>query len=157
MLQIWTKDFLSWGISRMGLIPYFIKKLGGFNMPWLALAMAGASALSQQQKQDQERKQAAINTRYSPWTGIKPGAIDQNGALQGAMAGGAAGMAQQQNAQNSDAWRQWLDKNKANGQNTMPTSGVGPVANGGNYAASLHSFGPVDDGGVYGAMLRSQS
>lgn len=95
-------------------------------MPWLPLIEAGIGAMSQQQQQDQQRKQASVNARYSPWTGQNPGGnqISPNGALQGAMQGGAAGMAQNQNNQNADVWKQWMLKNSQNGQpqaqNTMP-------------------------------------
>lgn len=105
-------------------------------MPWITLAMAGASAIQQQQKQDQQRRQAAIDTRFSPWTGIKPGAIDTNGALGGAIQGGAAGMAQSQNMENSDAWKQWLNKSQQNGQNTMPVDNSVYASRGAPYAQS---------------------
>lgn len=98
-------------------------------MPWAgigtALALAGVSAASQQKKQEQERQQRAIDTRYSPWTHITPGTIDQNGALQGAIQGGSAGMALNQNNQNAQAWRDWMSRGNGPSQNTMPNAPAG--------------------------------
>lgn len=100
-------------------------------MPWLALIQAGVGMASEQQKQDDQKKQAAVNARYSPWTGVSPGGnqIQSNGALQGAIQGGAAGMAQAQNSKNSDAWQEWMQRNGSpdKQQNVMPVmSNNGP-------------------------------
>lgn len=97
-------------------------------MPWVALASAALGAVSEQKKQDEQRRQAAINMRYGPWSGVgkENTAIQGNGAFQGAIQGGAAGMAYNQNAQNSQAWRDSLKNGQGNpAGNTMPTSSSG--------------------------------
>lgn len=110
-------------------------------MPWIALATAALGAASEKQKQDEQRQQAAINARYSPWTGAHPGGdqIQSNGALAGAMQGGAAGMAQAQSMKNSDMWQQWMDRHGGpDGQpkNQFPAGAYASPIQGSNAAAT---------------------
>lgn len=124
-------------------------------MPWIQAILGAAS---DSQKQGEQRKQRAIDARFSPWVDpSKLAQVPDNGALQGAIAGYTSGQGQQQKGENSEAWRNWMNKNNAGPQgNTYPVMGgsnVGPYASGSGYANSLNSFGPVSNGQQYGSMV----
>ena len=71
----------------------------------LTLALIGGGAgllkseLIDRPKEERQRKQAAITARWSPWTGMAPGPIQEadpfGSALQGGLAGAMIGQANQ--------------------------------------------------------------
>lgn len=122
-------------------------------MPWLALAMAGASALSEQKKQDDQRRQRSVDLRYSPWVKTDPQAITSGGALSGAIQGGAAGLAQSQNMKNSDSWQQWMQQHgspdkQANQFPGVPSGEAGSLSGGAEYGPGANDFGNGSAGGL---------
>ena len=69
--------------------------------------MAGAgllkSELIDRPREERQRKQAAITTRWSPWTGMAPGAIQEADPFAAALEGGLTGAVLSQQQQKLNA------------------------------------------------------
>lgn len=73
----------------------------------LAAVMGGAgllkSELIDKPREQEQRRQAAITARWSPWTGMAPGAIQSADPFGSAIQGGLAGAMIGQNIQGAEA------------------------------------------------------
>lgn len=73
----------------------------------LSLIMGGTGLLKSEivdrPKEDRQRWLASQTQRYSPWTGLKAGEIQEADPFGSAMQGGVQGYAQGQNFKNADA------------------------------------------------------
>ncbi len=87
---------------------------------------AVATTVSSQQKYQQDKKNAAITQRYSPWTGMHADTPDQPSMIGTAVQGGAQGAAMGQGIQNMQLQNQWLQQ------------GYSPWGGGGMYGGGAH-------------------
>lgn len=62
----------------------------------------------QKPKEDRQRTLAAAEARYSPWTGMKPGPVNETSPLGAALSGAGAGASMAQGLQNSQAQSDYL-------------------------------------------------
>lgn len=88
----------------------------------LALIMGGVgltkSFLVDQPKENRQRQLAAETQRYSPWTGLQAGPIQEADPFGSTLQGGAQGFAMGQNAQNYEGSKK-LQEAQANYLNKM--------------------------------------
>lgn len=73
---------------------------------------------------DRDRYMAAITARYSPWTHMQPGQVQQVNPFNNIVQGGAAGMGMGQSMQNNDTWNQLMQAQMAKGGGTAGASGA---------------------------------
>lgn len=100
--------------------------------------MAGAgllkSELVDRPREERQRRQAAITARWSPWTGMAPGAIQEADPFGSALQGGLTGAMLSQN-------QQALDANKAKDVAEVSlaggTSPIGPYKTAEEYPLAL--------------------
>ncbi len=92
----------------------------------------GKSVLIDKPKEERQRKLAAIQTLYSPWTGITPDKIDEADPMGSALQGGAMG-AQYGQAQETAA----LNKESLGLQNDLTRSQIANMNRGGAMGAPM--------------------
>lgn len=103
----------------------------------------GKSELVDRPKEERQRKLAAEQTRWSPWTGIKPQEVQEadpiGSGMQFGMTGAAMGQGMQNQA-NQNGFNAAMLKKFGGGSAWMPgmpTSDIGPVSNGQDYGDTL--------------------
>lgn len=105
----------------------------------LTLGLIGAgvglakSELIDRPKEERQRKQAAITARWSPWTGMAPGAIQEADPFGSALTTGVTGAMLGQNQQAVDANKA---KDVAEINLTGGTSPIGPYQTADEYTMS---------------------
>lgn len=75
-------------------------------------------------KEDRDRWLASQTQRYSPWTGLRAGPIQEADPLGNTLQGGVSGYAQGQNIQNADAGRKLMDA-QTRYYNALSGGGIG--------------------------------
>jgi len=108
----------------------------------LAAIMAAAGAAKamtvDKAREDRQRKLATETARYSPWTGMTPGQIQEADPFGSALQMGATGFGMGQGMQN----QAWMSNTptEASPWTRYDLQGIGPVASGGAYSSALGNY-----------------
>jgi hypothetical protein len=97
--------------------------MGPLAMMAIGAALGAAkSELSDRPKAEKQRKLEAEKARYSGWTGMQPGAVQEADLFGNALSGGLTGASMAQGMQNQDAWNSFLQGQSGGGaaQGTSP-------------------------------------
>lgn len=116
---------------------------------WALMAIAGAakSEVIDKPKEQRDRKLAAETIRWSPWTGMHPGPIQQADPAGSAVNWGLMGAQLGQSQANSAAYNDYLKRTGMGGQALPPNAGMGQMVIGpdGQYMQQ----GPVQQNGMF--------
>lgn len=98
-------------------------------------------------KEDRQRHLAAETQRYSPWTGMKAGDIQEADPVGSALAFGAAGKQIQTGLQQQDINKQMADRASQPNTNYNPYGNQGASWNPGNSPSKYSVWGSMNMGG----------